>query len=388
MDLGRFLVEAVVVSGASPNQLARSHPISRSWLFRLLGRYKQGGLAAVEPRSRRPKSSPSRTPAEVQQAIVELRQELVAQGLDAGAQTIAHHLAMRLGSAPSRSTIWRILKAEGLITPEPHKRPKSSWNRFQAELPNQLWQADATHWRLANGSEVEILNLIDDHSRFCLASVAYPTIKAADVLEAFTGAGQSYGYPARFLTDNAAVFSGAPRKGRVALESELDRLGIVSSHSSPYHPQTCGKVERFHLTLKRFLSRQAGAESVAHLQLQLDTFRLYYNQQRPHSSARGQTPFQTFHARLKAGPSPASSALQYRVRRDKLDGGGKVTIRHLGRLRHLYVSYKHKRQPVTLLVAGASVKVVAEDGSILRELTLDPERGYQPVGQQARSTMS
>jgi len=295
---------------------------------------------------------------------------------------------MRLGSAPSRSTIWRILKAQGLITPEPHKRPKSSWNRFQAELPNQLWQADATHWRLANGAEVEILNLIDDHSRFCLASVAYPTIKAADVLEAFTIAGQSFGYPARFLTDNAAVFSGAPRKGRVALESELDRLGIVSSHSSPYHPQTCGKVERFHLTLKRYLCRQAGPENIAHLQLQLDAFRLYYNQQRPHSSAQGQTPFQAFHARLKAGPSPASSALQYRVRRDKLDGGGKVTIRHLGRLRHLYVSYKHKRQPVTLLVAGASVKVVAEDGSILRELTLDAERGYQQVGQQARSTMS
>jgi transposase InsO family protein len=388
MDLGRFLVEAVVVSGASPNQLARSHPISRSWLFRLLARYKQGGLGAVEPRSRRPRSSPTRTPAEVQQAIVELRQELVALGVDAGAQTIAHHLAIRLGSAPSRSTIWRILKAHGFITPEPHKRPKSSWNRFQAELPNQLWQADATHWRLANGAEVEILNLIDDHSRFCLASVAYPTIKAADVLEAFTTAGQSYGYPARFLTDNAAVFSGAPRKGRVALESELDRLGIVSSHSSPYHPQTCGKVERFHLTLKRFLSRQAGPENIAHLQLQLDAFRLYYNQQRPHSSAQGQTPFQAFHARLKAGPAQAPSAIQYRVRRDKLDGGGKVTIRHLGRLRHLYVSYKHKRQAVTLLVAGASVKVVAEDGSILRELTLDPQRGYQPVGEQARSTMS
>lgn len=130
------------------------------------------------------------------------------------------------------------------------------------------------------------------------------------------------------------------------------------------------------------------AESLAHLQLQLDTFRAYYNQQRPHSSARGQTPIQAFHARLKAGPSQASSALQYRVRRDKLDAGGKVTIRHLGRLRHLYISYKHKREPVTLLVAGASVKVVAEDGSILRELTLDPERGYQQVGQQARSTMS
>jgi transposase InsO family protein len=388
MDLGRFLVEAVVVSGASPNQLARSHPISRSWLFRLLARYRQGGLAAVESRSRRPKSSPTRTSAQVQHAIVELRQELVALGVDAGAQTIAHHLQLRFGASPSRPTIWRILKASGLIIPQPHKRPKSSWIRFEAQLPNEMWQADSTHWQLADGSDVEILNLIDDHSRFCLASLAHPTIKAADVLEAFTTAGQSYGYPARLLTDNAAVFSGASRKGRVAMESELDRLGIVSSHSSPYHPQTCGKVERFHLTLKLFLKRQAAAENLAHLQLQLDAFRVYYNQQRPHSSARGQTPFQAFHARLKAGPSQASSALQYRVRRDRLDGRGKVTIRYLGRLRHLYVSYKHKREPVTLLVAGASVKVVAEDGFILRELTLNAERGYQQVGQVARSTMS
>ncbi len=388
MDLGRFLVEAVVVSGASPNQLARSHPISRSWLFRLLARYRQGGFAAVEPRSRRPSSSPSRTSAEVQQAIVELRHELVALGVDAGAQTIAHHLQLRFGASPSRPTIWRILKASGLITPQPHKRPKSSWIRFEAQLPNEMWQADSTHWRLADGSDVEILNLIDDHSRFCLASLAHPTIKAADVLEAFTTAGQSYGYPARFLTDNAAVFSGASRKGRVAMESELDRLGIVSTHSSPYHPQTCGKVERFHLTLKLFLRRQAAAENLAHLQLQLDAFRVYYNQLRPHSSTRGQTPFQAFHARLKAGPSQASSALRYRVRRDRLDGRGKVTIRYLGRLRHLYVSYKHRREPVTLLVAGASVKVVAEDGSILRDLTLDAERGYQQVGQVARSTMS
>jgi transposase len=102
MDLGRFLVEAVVVSGASPTELARSHPISRSWLFRLLARYKEGGYEALEPRSRRPKSCPSRTAPEIQQAIVDLRRELTDSGLDAGAQTIAHHLKLRLGAAPSR----------------------------------------------------------------------------------------------------------------------------------------------------------------------------------------------------------------------------------------------------------------------------------------------
>lgn len=388
MDLGRYLVDAVILGGASPTELARSHPISRSWLFRLLARYRSGGYPALEPRSRRPNRSPRQTTGEVQQAILELRRGLGDAGLDAGPQTIAHHLRLRFGSTPSRATIWRILKANGLITPQPHKRPKSSWIRFQAELPNEMWQADSTHWLLADNSDVEVLNLIDDHSRFCLASVALRTVKAPDVLQTFYLAAESYGYPAKFLSDNAAVFSGTPRKGRVALESELDRLGIQSKHSTPYHPQTCGKVERFHQTLKRYLQRQAPAENLAHLQLQLDAFRLYYNQQRPHRSVDGRTPFQAFQARLKAGPSTPRDSIQYRVRRDKLDGQGRVTIRYLGRLRHLYVSYKQRRLPVTLLVAGPHVRVVAEDGSILRELTLDAERNYQRVSAVGESTIS
>lgn len=388
MLLGRFLVEAVVVSGASPSELARSYGISRSWLFKLLARYRAGGYEAVEPRSRRPSSSPTRTPPDIQQAILRLRRELVDAGLDSGAQSILNYLRMRSGAAPSKATIWRILKANGLVVAQPQKRPRSSWIRFQAELPNEMWQADATHWQLADGSQVEILNLIDDHSRFCLASVAFPTVKAADVLETFSAAAETYGYPAKFLTDNAAVFSGSPRKGRVVLESELDRLGIVSSHSSPYHPQTCGKVERFHQTLKLYLRRQAAAESQPHLQLQLDAFRNRYNQDRPHDATGGRTPLQAFEARLKAHPTLPAAAVQYRVRRDRLDAGGKVTIRYLGRLRHLYVSYRHRRQPVTLLIAGPHLKAVAEDGSVLRELTLDADRDYQGVHPKSVSTMS
>ena len=388
MDLGRYLVDAVVLGGARPADLIRTHPISESWLFRLLARYRAGGYAALEPRSRRPKTSPLKTSPEIERAIIDLRQELVGQGLDAGPQTIAHHIQQGFGSAPSRPTIWRILKANDLITPQPHKRPKSSWIRFEAELPNEMWQADATHWQLADGSDVEILNLIDDHSRFCLASACFRTVKAPDVLETFSAAAESYGYPAKFLSDNGAVFSGASRRGRVVLESELDRLGIQCRHSSPYHPQTCGKVERFHQTLKRYLERQAWPETLAQLQLQLDAFRSYYNQQRPHRSAGGRTPFQAFNARLKAQPALPTAATQYRVRRDKLDSYGKVTVRYLGQLRHLYVSYKRRRQPVTLLIAGAQLKVVAEDGSILRELVLDSTRRYQPVPKLSDSTMS
>jgi transposase InsO family protein len=378
MQLARFLVEAVVLGKQSPNQLVREHPISRSWFYELLARYRRDGPAALQPRSHRPAACPHQVDQTVVDAILELRAELAAAGLDAGPQTILHHLATRFADPPSRVTVWRILKRQGLITPQPHKRPKASFVRFEAQLPNELWQTDATEWHLNDSSKVEILNLIDDHSRLCLATVATSTVKAADAVQTFYSAVAEYGPPARFLSDNAAVFSGKSRRGRVALESELDRLGIQCVHSTPYHPQTCGKVERFHQTLKLFLAKQAPALSIAHLQSQLDAFRTIYNQQRPHRALDGRTPFQAFHARLKASPSPAQPPLDYRFRRDRLDAGGKVTLRYLSRLRHIYVSYKHRRQQVLLMVAGDHVRVIAEDGSLLRQLILDPARDSQP----------
>jgi len=378
MQLARFLVEAVIYGKQSPNQLVREYAISRSWFYELLARYRRDGPAGLEPQSHRPASCPNQVSQAVVDAILEIRAELSATGLDAGPQTIRHHLSARFDKPPSLATIWRILKRHGLITPEPHKRPKASFVRFEAELPNELWQADATHWQLAFGGDVEILNLIDDHSRLCLASTAVPTLKAADALQTFYSAVEEFGAPARFLSDNAAVFSGKSRRGRVALESELDRLGVECVHSTPYHPQTCGKVERFHWTLKKFLARQPPAQSIAHLQFQLDTFRTIYNQQRPHRALGNRTPFQAFNARLKASPSAAQPQLDYRIRRDRLDADGRVTLRYLSRLRHFHVSYKRRGQPVILLVAGPHVRVLAEDGALLRELTLDPSRDYQP----------
>lgn len=378
MQLSRFLVEAVVLGKQSPNQLVREYPISRSWFYELLARYRRDGPAALEPKSHRPAACPHQVDQATIEAILALRQQLLATGLDGGPQTILHHLAGRLPKPPSRVTIWRVLKRHGLITPEPHKRPKASFVRFEAELPNELWQTDATEWHLADSSKVEILNLIDDHSRLCLASVAVRTVKAADALHTFYSAIDEFGLPARFLSDNAAVFSGKSRRGRVALESELDRLRVQCVHSTPYHPQTCGKVERFHQTLKLYLARQAPAQSIAHLQLQLDAFRTIYNQLRPHRALDGRTPLQAFNSRLKASPSVVQPQLDYRIRRDRLDAGGKVTLRYLSRLRHLYISYKHRRQDVLLLVAGDHVRVIAEDGSLLRELTLDQTRDCQP----------
>ena len=379
MALGRYVVDAVVLEGRSVTELARSHGLSRTWIYELVKRFRRGGYAALEPRSRRPRSCPHQHGPKVEAAVLALRRSLSEAGHDAGAWSIAQRLRGTTERVPAVSTIWRILSRHGLITPQPHKRPRSSFIRFEAQLPNELWQTDATHWMLAGERTVEILNMIDDHSRLVVASVAFDTVKAADVVGVFHDAAQRCGYPAALLTDNAAVFSGSSRKGKVLLESELERLGIGCKHSTPYHPQTCGKVERFHQSLKRFLARQAEPESLAHLQLQLDAFGTYYNQQRPHRALGGRSPLVAFNARIKAGPATAPAAVHYRVRQDRVDTNGTVTLRYQSRLRHIALGRANKHQSVRLLIAGAQVRVVREDGSLMRELTIDPRRDYQSL---------
>jgi transposase InsO family protein len=380
MVLARYVVEAILHEGRSPTELARSHGISRSWIYELLARYRQGGPEALQPRSRRPHSCSHQVSQEVAAEILELRDSLTAAGFDAGPHTIACHLQGHVDHVPSAATIWRILRRYGLVTPQPHKRPRSSWIRFAAELPNQMWQGDTTHWRLADGSDLEILNLLDDHSRLLLASVAFTSVRAADVVTVFHQAGQQFGYPASWLSDNGAVFNGSSRRGKVLLQTELDRLGILDKHSRPFHPQTCGKVERLHQTLKKFLSNQPPALSLAHLQLQLDAFRTYYNHTRPHRALNHRTPLYAFNARLRATPARTQPSGHFRVRQDRVDASGRVTLRYLSRLRHIQVGRAFKHQRVRLLVADADIRILDENGVLLRHLTLDPTRDYQPLG--------
>jgi transposase InsO family protein len=375
------VVDAVLREGRSPRAVAKAHGISKTWIYELLARYRAGGYEALAPRSRRPRSCAHATPPKVQRAILRLRAELTAHGHDAGPATIAAHLARRGAPIPSVATIWRILRRAGVVTPQPQKRPKSSLIRFVADLPNELWQGDITHWPLASGTEVEILDLVDDHSRLALASVAFPTVKGPDVMGVFFEAAARCGLPAAVLTDNAAVFTGAYRGGTVVWESELERLGIRAVRSTPYHPQTCGKVERFHQTVKRFLRKQPAARTIAELQAQLDAFRAYYNQRRPHRALRGRTPLVAFHARVKARPAASPAAItRFRVRHDKVDSSGRVTLRYQSVLRHIYIGRALKGEVIRLLVAGSHVRIIREDGQLLRELTLDPERVYFGIG--------
>lgn len=378
--LGRYIVDAVVLERRSPTELARDHGISRRWIHKLVKRFKEGGYAALEPRSRRPHSCSHQAGADVQAAVLRLRKELIDAGHDAGPETIAHHLIGSVSKLPSVATIWRILKRNGLIVPQPHKRPKSSFIRFEAKLPNETWQLDSTPWQLADESPVEILNFLDDRSRLALASKALVTVKASDPVYVLHSASNTFGLPASLLSDNAAVFTGRTRRGKVLLELELERLGIVFKHSTPYHPQTCGKVERFHQTVKRFLRKQPPARSIAELQFQLDAFRDYYNNRRPHRALNKQTPLAVFNTLIKAKPSQQPTPVDHRVRRDKIDSTGKVTLRYLGKLHHIPVGTAHKNRKVRLLVAGPDVRIITDDGELIRALTLDPTRVYHPLG--------
>ena len=186
---------------ASVKEVCEAHDISRSWLYELIARYRESATKGLTPQSKRPHSSPTRVSAAMEKEIVALRKELTDLGVDAGAHTIHYHLLRRhrrrRRTVPSVATIWRVLSRRGFISPQPHKRPRSSWRRFQAELPNECWQADVTHWALADGSEVEILNIIDDHSRLLVASRAFVTAKAADVVETFHLGAAELGFPPR-----------------------------------------------------------------------------------------------------------------------------------------------------------------------------------------------
>jgi len=378
MDMGRYLIEAHLREGRSVAELAAAHGVHRSWIYKLLARYRAEGEAGLAPRSKRPHHSPTRISDLFEDEIIKVRKELLDRGFDAGAITIQSHLSRRWSNPPSVATIWRVLKARGFVTPQPHKRPRSSYVRFEADLPNELWQTDVTHVSLHDGRQVEVLNFIDDHSRLCVASKVFVITTSRDVVRTFTKASENWGFPASVLSDNGAIFTASYRNGIAAMESELLARGIEFKHSRPYHPQTCGKVERFHQTMKKFLEKQNPAASTRQLQRQLDRFVQYYNEVRPHRAIKRHTPIEAFEARTKARPRRAGIDVDgYRVRHDKVDDYGSVTLRHESRLHHIGVGRRFARQRVTLLVAGRDIRILDETNRFIRRLTLDPTRDYQ-----------
>lgn len=384
MSKARLVITAVVVEGRSQSDVARTYEVSQSWISRLVARYRLEGEAAFEPRSRRPHTSPTRLPEATIGLIVELRAQLSSKGLDNGPSTIAWHLRHHHATTVSAASISRHLHAAGLVEPAPRKRPKSSYIRFAAEQPNERWHADFTHWWLADQTHVEILDWLDDHARYALSVTAHHRVTGPIVRDEFRKAIAAHGIPYSTLTDNGMVFTtrlAGGRGGRNALEAELHHLGVIQINSTPNHPTTCGKIERFHQTLKKWLARQPRAATIAELQAQLDTFIDEYNHRRPHCSLPHKaTPATAYTARPKAAPGQRLDSHQ-RVRSDRVDAYGALTLRVDGRLHHISIGRAHARTRVLMLVHDLDVRIIdAATGELIRHLTIDPTRDYQPRG--------
>ena len=357
MSKARLVITAVVVQGLGVRETARTYNVSPGWVSRLLARYRVEGEAAFEPRSRRPHSQPTAIPMLTAELITRLRLELTRQGLDAGADTIAWHLDQQHQLTVSPATIWRTLQRAGLITPEPKKKPKAAYIRFAAEQPNEMWQTDFTHYRLTRpdgtpGADAEILCFVDDHSRYALSVTCHRRVTGPAVVAAFRQTVADQGIPASVLSDNGMVFTtrfAGGQAGRDTLngfQAELRHLGVIEKHSKPNHPTTCGKVERFQQTLKKWLRAQPQQpQTVAELQALCDQFVSYYNSSRPHRSLGRRTPTAAYQARPKAAPGGSDSQPQARIRRDIIDTGGTLTLRHNGWLHHIGVGRTHARTP-------------------------------------------
>jgi transposase InsO family protein len=388
----RLVITAITKQGLTQAEAARTYGLSEATISRYMSRYRAEGEAAFEPRSRAPKNSPGATAPKTVELVLRLRKQLVEDGHDAGAETIAWHLAKHHGLTLSRATIHRILTRHGAVTPEPRKKPKSSYIRFEAAMPNETWQSDFTHYRLTRpdgrpGADVEIISWLDDCTRYALHVTAHPRITTPIVTRTFREAAGQHGIPASTLTDNGMVYTvrlaGLGRRGgRNGFEQQLRTWHVVQKNSRPNHPTTCGKAERFQQTFKKWLRAQPNQPStIEELQALLDQFRHEYNHDRPHRSLPHRaTPAALYDTMPKALPGPSREADTHdRVRHDVIDKSGTVTLRVHGQLRHIGIGRTHARTHVILLIQDLHVRVVnAITGELLRELEIDLDKDYQP----------
>lgn len=377
------LMAAVVAVGEGESlnvsALCREGSVSRKSFYKWVARYRAEGMDGLAERSRRPGTSPHQVAADVEDRIVRFRKELGDAGLDHGATTIQWHLgrdgSLR-GRVPSVATVHRVLVRRGLVKPEPKKRPRSSWKRFEAALPNERWQIDAMDWVTAAGV-VKVINIIDDHSRVATRSRVVLETTSEEAWATFSQASEVWGLPAGMLSDNGLAFSGKLRGFTVPFEAKLLEAGIWPSTGRPYHPQTTGKVERFQQTLKKWLRKQPLAGDLEELQAQLDEFCRNYNHHRPHQGIDRQIPAERWNASPAAKPAdhPLERPSTQRVTTCTVQADGKARTGHF--LIHLGVEWA--RQPAVIHLDGTHATVFV-DGKLVRHLTLDPTRDYQPSG--------
>jgi putative transposase len=356
--------------------------VSREWFYSVRKQAAEQGLPqTLVPRSRRPSSSPNQTPAEVVALVVRVRNRLKQDGWDHGPLSVAAELRRMGIVSPSRATLARIFTRAGLVTPEPKKRPRASWTRFTYAAPNECWQMDATEWALADGTTAAIFQLTDDHSRFVIASLAARSENARDALAVVMTGIARHGIPQRLLTDNGLALNPSRRGWKGLLPEAMKALGVTPISSTPGHPQTQGKNERIHSTLKRWLRARPRASSLTQLQQQLDVFDAHYNTSRSHQSLNGATPAHAFAATPKApeprpsrtNPTPAS-VMQHTDR----------TVSPLGIVKVVASSFQvgaeHAGTTCHVLFDENTVMIFDPAGTLLQTHPRPPKGSYIPNG--------
>lgn len=374
------IVKAVREQGEPVTKVAKRFRISRQRVYKILSQFDAGGADAIAPKSRAPHTHPQAIPTSLRNQIIDMRKQLVRSGLDAGPQTIAFHLHRQGLRVPSTSTIRRIITNAGLVTPQPQKKPRSCFIRFEAAMPNECWQADITHLHLLDGTRLEVLDFIDDHSRYLLSITAAASFSGPAVAAELQRLIATYGPPASTLTDNGLVFTArlaGAKGGRNAFEKTLNKYRIQQKNGRPGHPQTQGKIERFHQTLKKWIAAQSPAITLVELQQQLDTFADYYNTVRPHRALGRRTPHEVYATGPKAEPNDKPEE-EWRVRNDVVTPHGKVTVRYASRLYQLGIGRKYTGETILMVITDNHVTTsLKETGEIITEHYIDTSRNYQ-----------
>jgi len=369
MSLRRAIVEAdtTVLNVA---EFCRGHGVSTWFFWDLRRRYAVDGDVVLEPKSRAPHHPAGRTPAEVEEAIVRSRKQLHDAGWDCGPASIAFELR-DLPGLPHESTIWRILTARGLISPDPAKAPKHTGRSFTAERANECWALDDWTWTLADDTDVQILDVLDDHSRYAAACTAMLTCTGAATFDVIAHAASYLGWPQRFWSDNARAFTGT-------LATAMTALGVTASHTRPYSPRSNGKVERFHQTARQWLSKHPPAATITDLQAQLDLFRLHYNTRRPHRALARCFPADIWTAAPKSGPADRALTIPTSVHHSTVHAAKAYAGRYA-----ISIGTTHNGRTATTVITGTTAHVFIH-GRLVRQLTINPDQRTQPLRPQTQ----
>lgn len=304
---------------ANMTRLCSRFGISRKTGYKWLERFLQQGEAGLSDASRRPRISPNATPAVIEQAVLELRGAHPAWG---GRKLRKRLEALGFLGVPAASTITAILKRNGRIDPEEAAK-HTAWQSFEAEAPNDLWQMDFKgHFEMAGG-RCHPLTVLDDHSRFSLCLAACSDERLATVRRALETTFRRYGLPRRMLVDNGPPWGAPERPGYTAFMVWLIRLGVRVSKSRVRHPQTLGKDERFHRTLKAEVIKYCSNATLTQCQQRFDGWRNIYNLERPHEAIGMAVPISRYRESPRPFPEPLP-AIEYGpgdIVRKVLDGG-------------------------------------------------------------------